>query len=216
MFFTGLSVALAGIALVCVLIGLRLILRETWFMQWVKGTFAFFLLGLSFLIALVALDLYRYHAIERETTIATVSMQKLDDQMFQLKIAQGDKGEQVFNIEGDLWQMDARLITWSGPFGSLGMQPGYRLDRISGRYLSLEQENSEERTVYELTTTEIGIDFWAWLQKSELLPWIDAKYGSATYLPMRDGALFSVAIGQDGLLARPLNTPAVEAIEQWQ
>ena len=43
------------------------------------------------------------------------------------------------------------------------------------------------------------------------LPFVDAVYGSATYMPMADGARYQVSITQSGLIARPLN-PAADAV----
>jgi hypothetical protein len=48
------------------------------------------------------------------------------------------------------------------------------------------------------------------------MPIIDAVYGSATYLPMADGALYEVSLSHTGLLARPLNASAEEAINTWR
>ena len=48
------------------------------------------------------------------------------------------------------------------------------------------------------------------------MPWIDAVYGNAAFVPMEDGALFEVTLSHTGLLARPLNDPAKEAVNRWQ
>ena len=37
------------------------------------------------------------------------------------------------------------------------------------------------------------------------MPWADALYGSAVYVPMSDGARYQVVVSQSGLVARPLN-----------
>jgi hypothetical protein len=47
------------------------------------------------------------------------------------------------------------------------------------------------------------------------LPWLDALYGSATFLPMADGALYEIKVSQSGLVARPLNQAAREAVGSW-
>jgi hypothetical protein len=52
-------------------------------------------------------------------------------------------------------------------------------------------------------------DYRSWV------PWVDALYGSATYLPMADGALYQVNVSQSGLIARPLNQAAREAVGSW-
>jgi hypothetical protein len=40
-------------------------------------------------------------------------------------------------------------------------------------------------------------------------------YGSATYLPMSDGALYEIKVSQSGLVARPMNQAAREAVSGW-
>src|SRR5690625_5714508 len=60
-----------------------------------------------------------------------------------------DGTEQEFDLRGDQWQLDARIIKWQGFVAAMGVKPGYRLDRISGRYYTLEDERSarsEEHT----------------------------------------------------------------------
>ena len=44
---------------------------------------------------------------------------------------------------------------------------------------------------------------------------VDASYGSAAYLPMAEGALFEVNAGATGLVARPMNGSAQQAISGW-
>ena len=100
---------------------------------------------------------------------------------------------------------------------ALGLSTGYRLDRLSGRYFSLEEENKLERTLHQLNPGSRQLDIWQMLQSSgNSLGFLDASYGSATYLPMVDGALFAVSLSNTGLLARPLNGPAKAAVKSWQ
>jgi hypothetical protein len=44
---------------------------------------------------------------------------------------------------------------------------------------------------------------------------MDALYGSATFLPMADGALYEIKVSQSGLVARPLNQAARDAVAGW-
>ena len=49
-----------------------------------------------------------------------------------------------------------------------------------------------------------------------LPPGVDAYYGTATYLPMADGAKFEVTLSRTALLTRPANDAARDAIGNWQ
>ena len=44
---------------------------------------------------------------------------------------------------------------------------------------------------------------------------LDAAYGSAVYLPMSDAARYQVSISRTGLVARPMNDSAREAVSRW-
>ena len=98
----------------------------------------------------------------------------------------------------------------------MGLETGYRLDRISGRYLSLSDEQTKKRSVYSLNESFAGVDIWQWLKRSERKLLVDARYGNSTFLPMVDGGQYQISLSSSGLLARPLNQPAREAVSQWQ
>ena len=38
-------------------------------------------------------------------------------------------------LEGDLWQLDLNLLRWKSLAELIGLESGYRLERLSGRYL---------------------------------------------------------------------------------
>jgi hypothetical protein len=46
-------------------------------------------------------------------------------------------------------------------------------------------------------------------------PGVDAYYGTATYLPLADGARFRVTLSRDALIARPVNDLARAAVGEW-
>ena len=49
-----------------------------------------------------------------------------------------------------------------------------------------------------------------------LAPGIDAHYGTATFVPMADGARFDVSLSRDALIARPVNDSARAAVGAWR
>ena len=48
-----------------------------------------------------------------------------------------------------------------------------------------------------------------------LAPGVDAFYGTATYVPMADGARYEVSLSRDALIARPANDRARDAVGGW-
>lgn len=205
-------------SLITLLIALFLLLRREWFFGWLKGMVGFLALFAAVAFGLTALNLNGYRALNQEVTVATISFDKVDKQLYKANVVlEGGSVEMPFEIAGDLWQMDARIIKWKGPMAAVGGSPLYKLDRISGRYYALEDERSKARSVYAVSNPDVGFDLWsAFNDLSRYIPWFDAEYGSATYLPMADGALFSVRLTFAGMIARPENDRAELAVREWE
>jgi hypothetical protein len=218
MFFNILAIIIVVISLLVLYSGLRMLIRKGWIIAWMRGMLGLCLLGVSIVLVLVALDLFSYEQLSREKSVGTISFSKTGERTYTAYVLlNGDTEERQFVLKGDQWQMDARVIRWTGLVQALGAKPGYRLDRLSGRYYSLEDERSAERTVYELSDGGYGVDFWRWVQEhGQYMPWVEAVYGSATYVPMADGALYEVTLTSSGLAARALNDTARSAISLWQ
>ena len=91
----------------------------------------------------------------------------------------------------------------------------YQLDRLSGRYSEIDREVSEVRTVHSVTPA-IPVDLWRFARRFPVLALgVDAYYGTATYVPMADGARYEVSLSRDALIARPANAGAREAVGNW-
>lgn len=217
MAYTFLAGVIIVAALLLTLFSGRMLLKGTWLLGWLRGMFGLVLLAGAVLLALSALDFYGYQQLTKEQSIATISFTKNDYQDFQVSLVDSNGKERLYDLKGDLWQLDARIIKWSSTLAGIGLKPGYRLDRLNGRYYSLEEEKNAPRTVYELDSIDSKVDVWQWLREhGGDLSIVDASYGSATYLPMEDGALFSVTLTNTGLISRPLNDRAKAAVAAWQ
>ncbi len=196
---------------------LRILLRGSWVAGWLRGMFGLFLLGVGLLIALMAFDIYRYKQVLYEQVVATISLEKVGDQHYNAILVDAKGNEARYTLRGDQWQLDARVMKMKGYLSTFGLRPGYRLDRLSGRYYDLDQEHHSQRTVYALNESLYGVDVWRWVnQYPRWMPVVDAVYGSATFLPMADRALYEVSLSHSGLLARPLNREAEEAVSAWK
>jgi hypothetical protein len=160
----------------------------------------------------VATNLHTYARLTFEQPIAELRFALKGPQRFEATLTRLPDGDmQVFMINGDEWQLDARVLKWQGWANIIGLNAQYRLERLSGRYLDIEQERTAARSVYGLTDNP-GWDIWTWgVQYPKWLPFVDATYGSATYLPMTDKARYRVTLSQTGLLARPVNSEAMTA-----
>jgi hypothetical protein len=175
------------------------------------------LLAVASVLFLLSLNLHTYGRLTHEQPIAEIVFEVHAPQRYRATLAQVPSGEmQMFVLAGDEWQLDARVLKWKGWANLLGLDAQYRLERVSGRYRDIEQERNAERTVYALSENP-GLDLWTMsVDYPRWLPFVDAVYGSATYLPMADGARYEVSITQSGLVARPLNEAAKTATNSWK
>jgi len=212
------SIAITAVAVVGLILAI-LGCRRLWVRGFVVGTLegltGLLLLALAALAAAVGLNLRTYDRLTHEIPVATVSFQALGEQRFSAVLVQAAGRTLVFDTYGDEWQLDARILKWRGIATVLGFDTIYRLDRFSGRYRDTAQELTGRRSVHTLND-EPGLDVWAWTRAyPRWLPWVDAVYGSATYMPMVAGATYRVTASPTGLLARPVNAAARKALRQW-
>lgn len=166
--------------------------------------------------AAAALELRTYMRLTYEQPVATLSFNGLGPQMFHVTLTDAEGHIRSAELRGDDWQLDARVIKWKGFATVLGLDPVYRLDRLEGRYRNSGQERNDYHSVLELSAASGGLDLWSLAEvHAAWLPWVDASYGSATYLPMADRAQFTVTLSPTGLLARPANLEAQAAMAHW-
>ncbi len=174
------------------------------------------LLAAASMLFLVSSNIYTYERLVFEQPIASISFHKISPRHFSVELKELDSGESGFyELQGDEWQLDAQILTWKGYANLLGLDSYYRLHRLSGRYSDIEEERTAPHTVHGLAA-EQRIDLWSFA--SEYRNWlsmVDATYGSAVFLPMNDAARYSISISRNGLVARPDNAVAREAVSNW-
>lgn len=156
-----------------------------------------------------------YHQLTAEQHVAVIEFTQDGEDEYTARLMLDGQLDRMLPIRGDEWQLDARVLTWKPPATILGLDPVYQLERLSGRYSNIERERSAPRTVHSLAE-ERPLDFWNLAREyPRYTPGIDAFYGTATYLPLADGARFQVTLSRDALIARPANEQAREAVGDW-
>ena len=167
-------------------------------------------------VGLLGVNLLTYHRLTREQPALEAQFKRAGDERYAALLTYPTGETQQLALSGDEWQVDARVLKWR-PFANLlGFDTAYRLERISGRYTDIARERDQERTVYALNPPD-RVDVWTVLRTwRRYVPWADALYGSAVYVPMSDGARYQVVVSQSGLVARPLNEAARQAVGAWK
>ena len=177
-----------------------------------RTLFRFSLLTLSIaaavLIVLLSASIYTYHALTDETVIAELRFDRTGPREYVAYLRTGNRCEErTYPIVGDQWRVDAEFLKWKYWALLLGLDSQYRLDRIEGRYRSVEEQNSEAKVAHDLPTgTAIDIvEFAGALGPLNFL--IDASYGSSTYQSIDTRQVYYVSKTPTGIITRSVPRP---------
>jgi hypothetical protein len=214
---------IVGVGLIALALAVPLELaaiRRVRHLQLARGTLFFlsgaFVLALAAGVALIAMNLYTYARLTHEQEAARVSMRQLGERHYAVSLQAKKAAPRHFELRGDEWQVDARVLKWRAMGNLLGFDTVYRLERLSGRYGDITRERNAPRTVHALSE-ERGVDFWTVLRRYHAyVPLADALYGSAAYVPMAEGAEYKVMVSTSGLVVRPGNDAARKAVNGWK
>lgn len=164
---------------------------------------------------LLAFSYFGYGRLVDEQVVSRIEFTQSAAGEYVARLMIDGERDRLFSLRGDEWQLDARVVNWKPPATLLGLDPIYQLERLSGRYSSVDAELSEHRTVHALSD-DSALDVWKLARRfPKLMPGVDAYYGTATYLPMANGARFEVTMTRTALVARPINDAAREAVGNW-
>jgi hypothetical protein len=193
--------AIGALFLFAALFALR---RRRYFRTLGRLVFSLFWVALALLFGAVSLGVQGYRAFTREEVVATVRVEPTGEQRFQARIHFADGHEANYDLAGDEFSVDAHVLKWKAVANLFGLHTAYELDRVAGRYRSIEQERDAVRTVF-LIAEERPVDLFGLRQRYALLaPLLDVEYGSATFVPAAEPADYEVRVSTTGLMARRL------------
>jgi hypothetical protein len=175
---------------------------------------AVFLAGVGSGIAVSSLHTYR--RLTQEQLAARVTTRETSQRQYALTLEVPGEPPRTFAVLGDEWQIDARVVKWRPMATVAGFDTVYRLERLSGRYSDVEQERTQPRSVYRLARSE-PVDLWQAIRAHRSwVPMVDAQYGSAAYVPLAKDAAYAVTVSASGLVVRPENDAAKNAVGGWK
>lgn len=161
--------------------------------------------SLAALSATLAVSTQGYRGLTSEEVAVTVTTVPTGPHAFQAYVEFPDGRDTTLAVRGDQVLVDARILKWRYIGNVLGLRTQYELDRLSGRYVDLEDELLLERTVHSLRS-EKPIDLYDLARRYSLLSLlVDAEYGSATYIEVDEPARFEVTVSTTGLLVREID-----------
>jgi hypothetical protein len=151
----------------------------------------------------MGLNLHTFHRLTHEELIATLRFTEIAPQHYRVQLRSGDFcKQQAFHLYGDEWRLDARFLKWKPLANRFGFDAMYRLERLSGRYLSVQDENTQRRQAYAVGDRPV-MDLAEYLDK-DWKYWspVDTSFGSSVYESADPAYEYSVYRSQSGLLVR--------------
>ena len=202
------SLAFALMGALLILSGLGALLRLRPFTFVGRTLFGLLLLAVGTLAAAVAIGTHGYAALTREDVAATLIVQPTGPQRFVATVRFPDLREVRYELAGDEVYVDAQILKWKPIAHMLGLHTAYELDRIGGRYRSIDEERASARTVFSLSRDK-PFDLFDLRQRYVFLaPLLDAEYGSATYVAVTRPTELELRISTTGLLMREIKPAA--------
>ncbi len=189
------------LAILLLWLALKLLISRGWFLAWLKGCLGVGLVLSSILLVVVTLDLFSYGQVENKRPLATVSIAEKGNQLYALELIDADGAVRNLEMAGDQWQLDVRVL-------SIGSFSSFKLDKISGRYLSLEQNDKDIQTRHALWANSVG-GFWLLIDGLvKKLPFAAESLEKVAYVPMTDGAIYQVYLEDSELSVVATNAQA--------
>ena len=206
---TQLALLIAGLAfgvlgIVALVAGLAALVRlKPMRFMW-RTVFGLLLVGVGTLALAVAFGSQGYRALTQEQLAGRIAVHPTGPQRFEARFVFPDGRTETYAIAGDELYVDAHILKWKPIANLIGLSTAYELDRIGGRYRTIEQERGAERTVHPLTPPSRPVDLFELRRRYAFLaPLFDAEYGSASFVPVDGDAELQLLVSPTGLLIRP-------------
>lgn len=163
---------------------------------------ALLMLALAALFGTISVAIQGYHALTKEELAATVSIERVGEQRFIARFSMPNGVMKAFTLAGDQLYVDAHILKWKPLANIFGLHTSYELDRVSGRYALLADEQTKTRTVHSLAY-EKPVDMFELRRRfTALNPLLDTEYGSATFISADSAEEYRVLVSTTGLLVR--------------
>lgn len=154
-------------------------------------------------VALLAWNLVTFHRLTDEAPIAALRFVAIEPHTWQVELRSGDFcTTRKYRLLGEEWRLDARFLKWKPWANLLGMDSMYRLERLSGRYRDVGDENSLPRSAHDIGEVP-AIDLVRYAER-DWGGWVpvDTTFGSSVYETIDPAYRYVVYRSQSGLLVR--------------
>jgi len=200
----GISAGFAALAILFLVLAVRTFRARRWMRATSTTTVTALFASLAALAATLGVSTQGYRGLTSEEVAMTVTTVPTGEHAFQAYVEFADGRDTTFAVTGDQVLVDARILKWRYWANVLGLHTQYELDRLTGRYIDIDDERTRDRTVHALYT-EKQLDLYDLVERySPLALLVDTEYGSATYIEVDRPARFEVRVSTTGLLVREI------------
>jgi hypothetical protein len=196
------AAAFGVLSLLLLVVAVRALVGKRWVGSLGSGGTGALFLSLAALAATLGVSTQGYRALTLEEVAAVVTTVPTGEREFQAFVEFPDGRDTTFHVLGDQLLVDAHILKWHPLANILGVHTQYELDRLAGRYLLIEDERAEPRSVHSLKSDK-PMDLFDLARRYSFLAFlVDTEYGSATYIQVERPARFEVRVSTTGLLVR--------------
>lgn len=111
-----------------------------------------------------------------------------------------DYGE--FILKGDQWALEGNILKWRDWLNFAGLHTMYKLTRVRGRFVNIQDEISHSPSVYSLVKGEDDPK-WRWLYKyGHKLPFVTAVYGNTVFTYPAKEKGYEIYVTTSGFMAQ--------------
>ncbi|MBN1693889.1 hypothetical protein JW879_00630 [candidate division WOR-3 bacterium] len=161
----------------------------------------FALISSIFVLLYVSLKGYQHFTYNKP--IFSIECPIREDDSFVVKFIPLDGEEsqaRFYRVKGQQFVIEGHIVRWENFFVTVGMKPLYQVTRLTGRYVSINDEKEKERSVYEIAE-ETRV--WRWLmQYGEKIPGIDAVHGISSFKDAVEHKNFTVYITHNSFIIK--------------
>src|SRR3989442_7308084 len=197
--------AFALLSIVLLRAALAAVRRRRWLGTSLPLVLAFLFLALAALAATLGVAMQGYRALTREVVAATVATRPTGPERFVATFTFPDGRREHYEIAGNALYVDAHIVKWHPRANILGLHTAYQLDRVSGRYDRLEDEQTKPRPIFALSR-RTPVDMFQIARSLSFLGRVgrvvDTEYGSATFIAAREPTQLELRVSTSGLLFR--------------
>ena len=173
-----------------------------------RKTLTVTLLGFIVISFFILANIYTYKRFTNEKPIAKLNFTAIQIQEFDATILLDDEcDKKIYRLYGDEWRIDAQFLKWKSWTTLFGLDAMYRIDRLSGRYINIDDENTKQHIAHNLKpSSTLNLSKIAERYDNKFPP-VDTVYGSSAYEKMEPNIQFTVYRTQSGIFIRKENLP---------